>query len=266
MDGWTPLFRPNDKEEARKARSYWRAVKRHGLYSGSVLGGLSAGDVVGGWLPAAACVALAWFAESKFDSLEDLASDPPRSDFTTIAVPVERRFYPEVLRESQLERALAYTGKSVLSAAAHLRALVRSVERAAGAADRGQADWNSRQLSAARRLKREVALRFQQLPEAGDVLAGQLDSEEELHRRVREAHDRSRLRARSLEESLPTETLALLYRMGVSVRIVREPIGTPKSMDPLEDLSTSLRSATRESAALGARLESWQPALEPPPG
>lgn len=253
-----PLFRPDDKDQAKEARRYWCAVKRHGLYSAGVLGGLTGAGILVAPIPAAACLVAAWIAESMVDSHEDLADDPPRFDYDVVTGPVERRFYPDALGTSPLEVATLEVSRATLSAAAEVNALVRAVERAAGAAQREQAKRFADQLDAAERFKSEAVHRLSSVVGPAESFARSLEAElEESYASTTEPELRSKLKGGPLDRVLPASTLALSYRLGISVRMLREHVATPKSVDPVADLTQAVRNAAAASAELGAGLEAW---------
>ena len=255
---WEPMFRPEDKEQAKEARRYWRGVKRHGLYSAGVLGGLTTAGVLIAPIPAVACLVAAWIAESMFDSHEDLAGDPARFDYNVVTGPVERRLYTDPLGTSAIELATLEVGKATLSAAAEVNALIRAVERAAGAAQREQAQAFSDQIEAAKGFKAEAVHRLSGLTGPAESFADTLESElEESYASITDARARSTLGAGPLERILPAETLALSYRLGISIRLLREHVATPKSLNPIVDLGEAVRKAASASAELGTGLESW---------
>jgi hypothetical protein len=256
---WEPKFRPSDKREAEEARDYWRGVKRHGLYSAAVLGGLTTAGVIAAPIPAVACVVAAWVAESIYDSQETLAKDPARFDYDAVTGPVMRRLYVEALGNSPLEVATIETGTAVLSTAADTNALVRAVERAAGAAQRERAEHFTRQINASRRFRADTVRALKNLPSRVEPLAAGLETGPAELAAIGDAEARSLVRANRLERTLPPEALALCYRLGISIRLLREHVSRPKSMNPLVDLSGALRAAAKESATFGQVLESWDP-------
>jgi hypothetical protein len=253
------LFRPRDKREAREARNYWRRVKRNGLYAGGILGSLYGAGKISAWLPSVACGATAWIAESLVDSLEGLESDPPRSDYTTVTTrPVARRFYFEALGPTHLERAVSNAAEVTLYAAANLNALVRSVERATGAREGGRPQYVSLQLEAARRFRDESSDLLLTTAEAVETFSSALDTDVEIHEAVERVEKPFMLEKR-LDFELPAEALATLYRLGVSIRMLRVKLDPTWTKDPVIDLTRALRRAGEQSAALGEAIRTWEP-------
>lgn len=255
------LFRPDDKGQAEAARDYWRSVKRHGIYSAGLLGTLTSAGIVFAPLPAAACLATAWFAETKFDALETLAADPTRFDYDSRTEAGVVPFYAEVLGASELELGLAEVGEVTLNAASRIRALVRAVERAQGAARRERPDALDRQLRAARdhrgravELLAQTHERTARLTEQFRIVNGDLP--------FRESDARGRVMRARIDELLPAESLVLAYRLGVPLRLAREYAVNRPPANPLEELAAAIDRAAAASTALGRLLSTLE--LEAP--
>jgi hypothetical protein len=229
------------------------------MYAAATLTGLTAADMVAAPLPAVACVGMAWFAESKFDALETLANDPVDYNFMRISTPIERRFYREELGYSRLERELVAAGDSVLAAAAYLNAFVRAVERRAGAIEREQPQYVSLQGEAMNRFHRESVDLLRSMTDRVDPLARALDEDEDAHAAINAAQRPFSWPETRLDLELSPNALATLYRMGVSIRLLREKIGPTWSPDPINDFTGALRRAATASVMLGDSLETWEP-------
>jgi hypothetical protein len=181
-------------------------------------------------------------------------------DYQTTGEPRQRRFYPEALGTSVLEMRTGRAGTAVLRAAASLNGLVRASERAAGAVERGEDTWVSIQTNTAKRSHGETidALIRIQNPTA--------DLMEELTQLAKENADALSDARRSrtfwegrLDEVLPAESLALTYRLGISLRLAREYFSFPTSLNPLQALVSALNSAIESSESFASQLESWEP-------
>jgi hypothetical protein len=249
-------FQPSDKKHARDVQRYWKAVKRNGIYSSGILGSLTATGVVFAPIPVVSCLAAAWAAEALADAAEHFADDPARPDYTTTTVAFRRPFHPEALGNTPLEVA---TGRSValgLAAASEIDALVRASERAMGARDQDRVS-EKKQIEAAGRFANRAASDLAAWSSATNELADELQRSEPFQ--LSDVELGAGKFFKPLDELLPAESLALSYRLGVPLRMVKERMRFVDPSQTLEELVTSVRDATEAATGLGRRLRTWTP-------
>jgi hypothetical protein len=283
--GAMPYSTPAEKQAARQQRAIAQriggavAVGVRGLAVIAAAGAASAGGAlaVAVSMPVAVLIASLLLVEKMFELwAQDAAhviNDPPRTDFRTQTRARPRPFYPWVFGSSPVEQSATAAAGKLNQAAAHVRALVTARERAWGARNRNELQWERVQLAAAAEFSHMTASDLRAVIEPFQTLASTVDDSAfrdvlRENEEVRRAAERlpvgdlpmEAFLKRGVEEYLPAESLALLYRAGIRIEHLRRPLPrSPTPPDPLGDVAASLREASEPLTAFASSLESVRP-------
>lgn len=196
-----------------------------------------------------------------------IANDPPRRDFyatttlrrrrfeaSALLAPSEPRVAEGIVELRRIPVAAVAFANALLDDDASERAFLRAFERAAGAVEFAGEELVAQRLSEATvyQHRSEVALRSVALQAV--VLADSLDQELPVASRPTPG-----FRSAALDEILPDDVLAVLYRAGIRITELRKLRPQAIARDPVEALSSSLREAQAVAERFAAALASVAP-------
>jgi hypothetical protein len=287
-----PYSTPAEKEKARQQNALAEriggavAVAVRGL--AVIAAGRAAGAVAAGQTAAAAAaapsaavlIACLLLVEKMFElwarDTQRIVNDPAQPDFRTRTRAQPRPLYPWVFGVSVPEQAATSAATELNQASAQIRAMVTARERAWGARDRDESDWEALQLRSAADFASSAAADLRTAAERIVAFASALEASQ--FRAVLREREEIRAEAELLprgdqplellfkqgpESYLPAESLALLYGAGVRIETLRRPPQSlPRSSDPLGDTASRFREARQPLGSFAATLDAVSP--EPP--
>lgn len=251
------ILRNTDKQEAANERTFFRRFRNAAATSTAAIA-LVDPTAVSYLLITGILAAL---AEDRSLVAGQIAEDPPRFDFEVATRVQPKQLYPQALGSSDIDRQAAAVLESFVRSIEFYEAWLRAVERAMGAQGAQRPELRDARLSEATQMINQAAEADFAFSQAADGLARSLHEVDERRGLVAPPTLAFPPQA-SMEELLPPDALALMYRFGLPIRYARRrfPLGA-SPLRPLASVSQQLSEAAIETNRAGEHFMSWSPAL-----
>jgi hypothetical protein len=182
------------------------------------------------------------------------AEDPPRDDFESATYPTPRRLDLEVFGEGPITTPAVALGHSINDATASMRAMVRALERAQGAEQRDMMDFAELRMREAERFAQQAATDLHRVTEKAEVLAQGFESMALPDHLEPSGQAQPRTIWTRLDEALPDSSLALLYRAGIRIAELRQPVRGTMPVDPAPVLAAGFRNGAESTERMSREL------------
>lgn len=244
------------QDAARASRSWDRFAHAIGIATAGAATGLGSVDSV--LSTELLKVGALLFAMAKACSAEakGVADDPPRDDFESATYPYFRKIDFSVFGEGPIVTPAVHVGLAAGQSSAYLRAMVRALERAEGAARRDRPQLRDLRASEARRFAEEASAALRELAGGTRTLQHAFETFARSDEGVQPEGPpkRSTIWAR-LDETLPDSSLALAFRAGIRIEELRRSIRGAVPDNPAAELTLRAGEAAEEAEGFAERLE-----------